>query len=328
MDSVDTTAAVAELRDCLVGPPERPRLQRPRPATAGARGREPCEPRIVRSASLPSRIPSSEAQEQPASSDRNLQEVLVALEQHEPAPPPPPRPARRRPGSAPAGRQGKREQPQVNMNKAAPLGTAPRWTIPSSGVVERAAPRTPGPGQYELASPDAYWCKKKPSFSIGKPFAKKPSVQPGPGNYAVEFKPSGPKCVIGTARRQGMLDSRRPRTPGPGTYEVPSGKSRIKKSISAPVVAPEVQSRTPGPGTYEFADQFHDFTRQEMPKHRFPVAARVKGAAREKIPPGPGDYEISPAGLVQKPRWSHGVRRGEHEFAANPTLGVTYSQFA
>lgn len=96
-------------------------------------------------------------------------------------------------------------------------------------------------------------------------------------------------------------------------------------TVHAWAVAPDSRSKNPGPGDYEFADQFHDVTRHELPKWRFPVAARHQGGARDNT--GPGDYDPGKAHLVQKPRWTHGLKR-EEQRETHPDVGATYSQFA
>lgn len=199
-------------------------------------------------------------------------------------------PAGRRPTSAPAGRRGSRGKPvppQVNMNKASPLGTAPRWTIPGKPSDAALRVSNPGPGAYDLCSPDAYWCKRKPACSIAGRSKSSGSVGPGPARF-VPFRPTGPGCTIG--KRFSHVDEQA-RSPGPAAYDLPDCKSRMKKSISKGVMSPDSRGANPGPGTYAHADQFNDPSRPDAAKIGFPKALRTWGI---KTGPEPGAYD--PAG--------------------------------
>jgi len=237
-----------------------------------------------------------------------------------------PAPARRlqRPASAPLGRHlggGKQQPPQVNLNKVAPLGTAPRWTIRSKPSDTLFASRTPGPGSYDLASPDAYWCKKKPAFSMAKKDTRHGSVRPGPADYSFKSGPRGPKWKIGEHTKG---EDRRPNTPGPGAYDPPDGRSRMKKTIAASVAPPDSRAAYPGRGTYEAADQFRDFTRQMLPKHRFPNAERTW---EMRDGPGPGDYDPADYVFSRRPP-SYTIRKKcEEKVEEGPDTFTTYSQF-
>jgi len=180
--------------------------------------------------------------------------------------------ARQRPSSAPARRQGTRgkpTRPQVDMNKAGPLGCAPRWTMRGKPCDERLASRTPGPGQYDQVAPEGYWCKRKPSFSIAGARRRSGSAGASGNGVYIPFKPSSLGCTMG--KRFDMEDLR-PRAPGPGTYDPPNGRSTMKKSFSAAVYPPDSRSANPGPGTYPHPDQFDDVTRPQLPKTSFSKA--------------------------------------------------------
>lgn len=244
---------------------------------------------------------------------------------------PPKRPAQR-PSSAPAG-PGRRKSgavkpvaPNVNMNKAGGMGTAPRWTIggrrPSAEL--REAAKSPGPGQYDLVRPDAYWCKKKPSHSLGlsRDNGCRSSPGPAPGDYSVRDKPRGPKWVIG--EREHIDERPGYRTPGPGYYDLPTRLTNGRRMSSSPGGGPQpISAKSPGPGEYDFKA---DFTRQELPKHAFPRATRdwvlPKG-------PGPGAFDPNPeaAFLRCQPVYSMGKQYEEPDDRHRPKF-VTYSQFA
>mmetsp|Transcript_67241 Transcript_67241/g.105852 ORF Transcript_67241/g.105852 Transcript_67241/m.105852 type:complete len:247 (-) Transcript_67241:32-772(-) len=228
---------------------------------------------------------------------------------------------RRRPTSAPAGPQrGQIHPPQVDLNKASPLSSAPRWTVRSRPSSTPAAARTPGPGQYTLLRPDDYWCRRTPSFSMGKKTRTKSSSNPGPGEYAIDAERRGPKWKIGeAARRKEEVASH---TPGPGSYDLPSCRSALSPSIGMPAFRlPQQQAFSSELSMGDIATPKYT-TRHAI---KFGTASRSVGIIESS--PGPGDYEIGSSGLINKPRWSFGRccdRVGKPE---SSDIGITSSQF-
>lgn len=242
--------------------------------------------------------------------------------------------AKQRPLSAPARRQGacgargrpasagKPMRPQVDMNKAGPLGCAPRWTMRGRPCDDRLASRTPGPGQYDEVAPEGYWCKKKPSFSIAG--ARKRSGSAGAVGIGVfvPFKPKSPGCTMG---KRFDMEDQRPRAPGPGTYDPPIGRSTMKKSFSAAVSPPDSRSANPGPGAYSHPDQFYDITRPQLPKTSFPKAIRKWDL---QTGPEPGAYDhVGFREGRNAPVYTFGTKCAQYE-ENHANAFVTYSQFA
>lgn len=233
-----------------------------------------------------------------------------------------------RPASAPAIRSRKKSEapPQVNMNMCAPMGCAPRWSIPNRHAKLKSTDRNPGPGQYDLVNPDAFWCKKKPSFSMAKPCKVKDPREggPGPGAYVIPTGLRGGGASLGA--KISTLE-KNPRAPGPGTYEESLFGARAKRtSIGLRVAQPDSRDANPGPGTYEMADWTNDYTRQDQPKHGFPNAER-----KWVLPtgPGPGRYEPTcvPYGRTQ-PVYSFGTKCEDPLRADRRDVDfVTYGQF-
>lgn len=233
---------------------------------------------------------------------------------------------RQRPASAPIlrrSRGGKEEPPQVNMNKVAPLGTAPRWSIRPRPFDAHLVDRSPGPGQYDLTAPDAYWCKKKPSYSMAKPSSRSSTNSgPGPGSYSVPSSLGRKGVTMGAHNKREQLV---PRTPGPGSYDPLTGRSAMQKSIATRVAPPDSRGSYPGPGAYSMADQFDDFSRPAQPKHGFPISERQTD--RPLIGPGPDAYE--PAVEMQcrhQPVYSFGTKCQVKTDTSEPKF-TTYSQF-
>lgn len=91
----------------------------------------------------------------------------------------------------------------------------------------KMATDVPGPGGYDLPSPDKVK-KGSPSFTLkgridaGSMGSSKSKVV-GPGQYTMNFsdKPAGPRFGFGTSARQGMAKKDEAQ-PGPGAYRVPS----------------------------------------------------------------------------------------------------------
>lgn len=237
-----------------------------------------------------------------------------------------------RPASAPAARRPpvrkpKPAPPQVNMNKAGPLGNAPRWSIYGRAAESREAERSPGPGQYDVVAPDEYWCKKKPSISIAHRNSGGHSSKPGPGPAAYSLPSSLGRKGITLGERNSHPGFAPPRAPGPGTYDPQSepGAGALKKSIGLRVDPPESRSNYPGPGHYKLADQFRRPDQADQPKHAFPLSER-----KWTLPtgPGPGTYEPvdfmfskTPACYTFGTKCEEWAETGDRKF-------TTYSQFA
>lgn len=179
----------------------------------------------------------------------------------------------------------------------------------------------PGPGNYHLRKGDNDFLKthsyrfgsekkhKEPNFTYLK--------NPGPGNYDFNnpfATKSPPKFSFGKEPR-GV--ERRPKTPGPGTYEAKKvmGNEGPKISMSFNRPATAFRNETPGPGTYMPALT----NKNKSPEYKIGTSKREIVNKEAKMKPGPGAYEGDKIGPTKSkaPQWVIGKEQRGYQMNSN-----------
>mmetsp|Transcript_58133 Transcript_58133/g.104019 ORF Transcript_58133/g.104019 Transcript_58133/m.104019 type:complete len:257 (-) Transcript_58133:30-800(-) len=244
-------------------------------------------------------------------------------------------PARRRPASAGARPSSVKRRPssagaQCNLNKVAGLGAAPKWTLLGRREHHLRPPQTPGPGQYELASPEQYWCNRRPpSYSMRKPLRGRSSSVPGPGEYEMELEAKGPKWGFSNRTEEAHPNVKPKHSPGPGHYKLGSTLVNKKRSMSAPVLGPR-RPQTPGPGAYSPNEKLVKRVSSPGWSNCFRGGRNTPPrASKYADKTAPGDYDPGRRCAHEfhsKPRWSLGMKR-EKKINVSDVAGCTYTQF-
>ncbi|XP_062930705.1 ciliary microtubule associated protein 1B isoform X1 [Cynocephalus volans] len=204
---------------------------------------------------------------------------------------------------------------------------APAYTFGARFPAQRAT-CGPGPGHLVPARMTVRGPDGAPSYSIyGRPRHAAPFLTPGPGRYYPERAgsatyPSAPRHSI-APRNWGVPAEQR--TPGPGTYTVPSLLGpRVVGKVSAPTFSMcgrsavgsfcEDLSKTPGPCAYHVVSPA--VYKPRAPQ--FTVLARTSLPEDDDRRPGPATYNVdqvarSLGSRPRKPRgWSFGIRHSDY----------------
>jgi len=211
---------------------------------------------------------------------------------------------------------------------------SPKWSMRGRAQSEGKAGDggkgvAPGPGQYNLVSPDLdkYDRGAKYQFGSGSRYKDGWGKMPGPGAYS-PFDPSltAPKWVFGSSNRS-EIGGRAGSGPGPGHYET-AGKltDGMQKSFSGRFPGSR-RVGTPGPGAYTPG---MNPALESMPKYGFGSSNRSHLGTNNA--PGPGTYEMKTA-LCQSaitksaPCFSMKPRRPVVRNDATPGPGRPHTQF-
>ena len=178
--------------------------------------------------------------------------------------------------------------------------------------------KTPGPGQYDLTKYEKVK-SKAPGTVIGKgrrgpSHSRSLSDVPGPGNYEVKPKSTGPQWGFGQGER---LRTPTKDTPAPGTYDLPSSHSQQGFTMGARDVLQE-RNNTPGPGSY-------DSRPAGSSSPSFSMSKGLRTAAPQHQTPGPSAYQP----LVQSAAPTHSfgtARRSSPSFGAETPGPGAYLQ--
>lgn len=195
------------------------------------------------------------------------------------------------------------ENPGPGTYNPAPVKSATMYSFGNKtyGLPSQSSGVDPGPGNYDpnfVNEPNT----KQWKFGNGERthFAEGAPKVPGPGNYDGKLSDSAPKYGFGTGPRQ--IKSASEQVPGPGTYEAPSVRNTMSKSITGRKPPPKSTSITQGPGAYnpKLPDQ--------APKYKIGTGRRADFSASKDMP-GPGQYEPKIAAQISKStRFGTGTR--------------------
>lgn len=192
-----------------------------------------------------------------------------------------------------------------------------------------SGPNNPGPGTYQLRKLDSDLLNKHGvKFGYEKKL-KEPDFtyikSPGPGNYEFDrqkVNQSAPKFSFGKELRGNEM---RPKTPGPGSYELKPKLGAEAPKISMSFYRPlsSVPQESPGPGAY----QPNLKNKNKSPEYKIGSSKREIVDKETKLKPGPGTYNPDKVDYVKSkaPQWVMGSEpRGDMTSSAvinNPGPG-------
>ena len=138
----------------------------------------------------------------------------------------------------------------------------------------------PGPGAYNLVLPQSKASSVISKSARGELF--KCAEAPGPGNYEVSSRVSGPSFSF-----KGKVPEKLLQTPGPGAYSPRLVESRPKTAVTTKAKRPELVKviDNPGPGQYESLSSFRDGPSWSIHGASNPIL--------DNSVPGPGKYDPS-----------------------------------
>lgn len=166
-----------------------------------------------------------------------------------------------------------------NYESPSKLQEGPKYTI--IGKAEKKLLETPGPGKYEIKTTVL---EKSPSYRFGSDKRvvelDGDQMNPGPGAYGANRDLDKTGFKFGNEKRESMS---REKIPGPGAYQIPTGRDRRAYSISGRI-EPKSKESSPGPGAYENSSGIE--------KRCYTVSRSRRFGSMGKDLPGPGSYDV------------------------------------
>lgn len=219
---------------------------------------------------------------------------------------------------------------EINLNQHSEYKNVPKWTIASRIPQRELKKGMPGPGAYGQTKVDLDKFSTSQKYTIagaGGRDGKEWGVFPGPGQYAPKGgNKDAPKWGFGSEAR--LHETKRARTPGPGSYETRGNLEGLHFSVASRPEGSQKSNQAPGPGQYKPSyDQIFD----TAPKMSFGGSSRSELAMSKS--PGPGQYEALPilggsCGVRSPPRFSILGKRTNPATEDTPGPGPTATQFA